>query len=432
MTNLAYFCYLGLMLNVALIFIFSFFPLAVAFSSSPLTQFIFVGEPQIVNPNELSGDLKIQAQNSSSVEQKTEETIDLYFLSTSLAGEFLNSAGNPVSKVMGKGTANRTFYYRDSIPGVYTLTVRATGRESGESWTATQQISVSGEDGGSGQSSAYPLSSSTAQSNTVIIPSIKADAGGNRMAVAGSLVDFRGNALGLKDEPLENARFWWNFGDGNTMEARSTLHVFRVPGTYTVGLHVSSGQYASSDYITVIVAPNQLEVAGVIHGEDGYIRLTNNGKTEIDFGGWIMEDSLGKRFIVPIKTIIAPQVEISLLNSITSLFSSAASPYAIIRYPNGREAVRWSAPVPSPNNAQHSMLNTSEIVAESNIGHSALNNDSVSGESEPESKELASAASTELAAATASGVNSKIFFPIAASLSLLVAVGFFLVKKFYL
>ena len=78
------------------------------------------------------------------------------------------------------------------------------------------------------------------------------------------------------------------------------------------------------------------------------------------------------------------------------------------------------------------MLNTSEIVAESNIGHSVLNSDSVPGESEPESKELASAASTELAAATASGVNSKIFFPIAASLSLLVAVGFFLVKKFYL
>ena len=115
---------------------------AVAYAASNIAAFNFITEPQTINPGEFSGSLTIQSQDASGEKVNTAETIDLEFLSASPTGEFLNSSGNPVSAVMSKGTANRTFYYRDSASGVFTLNIKATGRESGQSWTATQNITV--------------------------------------------------------------------------------------------------------------------------------------------------------------------------------------------------------------------------------------------------------------------------------------------------
>lgn len=178
---------------------------------------------------------------------------------------------------------------------------------------------------------------------TVPLPTIKAYAGEDQVVSAGSLVEFQGNALGTKDEPLENARFWWNFGDGETKEGKAISHSFRIPGNYTVGLHVSSGIYAVSDYLLVKVVPNQLRIASVIPGGAGFIKIANPGKTEIDLGGWILESG-GKQFVIPWKTKAAAEAEIAFANITTGLLSLASFPVSI-RYPNGTVAIMWDSAI---------------------------------------------------------------------------------------
>ncbi len=155
--------------------------------------------------------------------------------------------------------------------------------------------------------------------SAIQIPRIKTYAGEDKNNVAGGVVGFAGSAWGLKDEPLINARFWWNFGDGETWEGRIVEHIFKTPGRYTVGLHVSSGEYLASDYLVANIAPNQVLIKSVLRGEEGYISLSNPSSLEIDIGGWILEDGGRKRFFLPVKTIIAGKSDISLMNRTTGL-----------------------------------------------------------------------------------------------------------------
>ena len=131
------------------------------FAFAATSQFVFTTDPQTILPGEISGDLTIQSQDASGSKANTTETIDLEFSSTSLVGEFLNSSGGPVSMVMAKNTANRTFYYRDSTSGTYTLAVKAVGRESGQSWRVIQQIVVGNTEEANQQESQNQQSSSS-------------------------------------------------------------------------------------------------------------------------------------------------------------------------------------------------------------------------------------------------------------------------------
>ena len=107
-----------------------------------VSQFVFTNEVRTVAPSVVSESLTVQSQNSSDIQESVPETTDLVFQSSSGSGQFLNASGNPVSTTMSKNTANRTFYYRDSAIGTHTLTVIATGRESGKVIRATQNITI--------------------------------------------------------------------------------------------------------------------------------------------------------------------------------------------------------------------------------------------------------------------------------------------------
>lgn len=428
-----------------------------AAAQSNIAGFAFITDQQTIAPGISSDKITVEAHDSAG-NPVNGHTACLEFISSSPAGDFsTNEAWSESFKTfiltLGTNQYRRNLFYKDSSLGTHTISVKAMLRPEGKTcpglspeewsaqWTASQQITVSGSDNSStpqleqsssaGQASSGTNSSGPSTSLGINyvekIPSIKAFAGLDKTVVAGSLVEFKGNALGLDDKPLENARFWWNFGDGNALEGRAVLHTFRIPGTYTVGLHVSSGEYSSSDYITVTVVPNQLQVMGVISGEDGYIRLVNKGKSEIDIGGWMVEDSSEKKFSVPVKTKIAPQAEVALLNSVTSLFSSAAFP-AIIRYPNGREALRWdyrgSASIVEVE--PRSTTAPASAAASANVQHPVLNNEPIAEaveENKPESKELASVAS-------AGQGSSWLFLTLALVLSIAAAIGFIVVKKF--
>ena len=317
---------------------------AVAYAASNIAAFNFITEPQTINPGEFSGSLTIQSQDASGEKVNTAETIDLEFSSASPTGEFLNSSGNPVSAVMSKGTANRTFYYRDSASGVFALNVKATGRESGESWTATQNITVGQAQSESQTSSSseetYSGSESLGSVPLPPAPQIKIYAGENRVAVAGAEAKFEGTATGFKGEPLANADFLWNFGDGSIARGKTVFHAFIYPGEYSVDLNVSVGGASILDRAEVLVIPNAVSISEVKPGEEGWIELLNNSKWVLDLSRWGLSDS-ELIFYFPENTKILPLARVVISKSVSGLVFPVNG-MASFFYPNASRASIFS------------------------------------------------------------------------------------------
>lgn len=142
---------------LTVIFIFLFFAnIALA---GDVSQFVFTTGPQTIKPNEISGTLSIQAQDSGGNSVKIPQTGCIRLETTSLAGQFSSNGENwnPVNVLtMNKNTANRNFYYKDSSTGNYKMTVNIALRpteetrtcaswpieEWGTKWTLAQNISV--------------------------------------------------------------------------------------------------------------------------------------------------------------------------------------------------------------------------------------------------------------------------------------------------
>lgn len=222
-------------------------------------------------------------------------------------------------------------------------------------------------------STASSTQASNASTAPFIIPQIHAFAGEDKTTIVGSPVEFMGNASGIRNDPLPGARFWWNFGDGSTAEGRVVSHFYQAPGTYTVGLHVSSGEYAVSDYLTARVDPNQISIQNVIPGEEGFIRLRNPAGVALDIGGWTVETG-GKKFILPPLTTIGQRADIALANNLTGFFDQEMTSLTL-RYANMRVATEWKKAVerqtttvssPPPQKEEHAL---SKSIAEDTTRH---------------------------------------------------------------
>ncbi len=157
------------------------------------------------------------------------------------------------------------------------------------------------------------------------------DAGENRTVPVGNEVLFSGSALGVHKESLLNARFVWNFGDGETKEGRMVTHTYRFLGDYIVTLDVSSGEFSQGDRVLVKVVEPTLFVTQFVSGSTGYTTLENRGTVELDASGFYLEQG-AKRFRLPQKTFIAPHGSIKLSNG-TSGFSESTLPRLL--YANG-------------------------------------------------------------------------------------------------
>lgn len=256
-------------------------------------------------------------------------------------------------------------------------------------------------------------SSSSVESRTTVFPSIKAFAGEDKTVAAGSATDFLAMALGAGGEPLENARFWWNFGDGSFQEGRAVSHIFSIPGIYTVGLHISSGIYAASDYLLVTTIPNQLKIDSVISGEAGHVRLRNPSDIEVDIGGWIIEVE-GKQFIIPWRTKIAKGSSVALPNQTTGLLQVSLDDLTL-RYPNSVLALQYQG-VPQVVSQEIKKTETPVPV-------------SLPSELDTQKSSNSSTASNSLAVVS-SPANSKLLFFAAIILSLAAAVGFVILRRF--
>lgn len=120
----------------------SVFLLSPLFARATFTQIVFTTVPQAINQSATSSTITIQTQDGDGNSSSTPETLDVIFNSTSPTGVFLGPGGGLVTTTMSKNTANKNFLYIDSTAGTFTLSISVTGRESGQSWGASQSITI--------------------------------------------------------------------------------------------------------------------------------------------------------------------------------------------------------------------------------------------------------------------------------------------------
>ncbi len=187
------------------------------------------------------------------------------------------------------------------------------------------------------------FSTSNIVSNFPVEPQMIVEAGSNKITVAGALITFDGIALGLKKEPLENARYMWSFGDGILKEGKKVTHTYLYPGEYIAVLEVSSGYFSGSDRLKVLVVKPEIVVSKIGDVTDYFIEITNNSKHELDLSGWILK-SQNEQFFIPKNTIITPQGKITF-SSLTTRLSFKQNDKPSLLYPSGATAATFGDPV---------------------------------------------------------------------------------------
>lgn len=287
--------------------------------------------------------------------------------------------------------------------------------------------------------SSLPLSTLRASS----IKTIKAYAGEDISSMVGVLLGFSGHAKGINDELIDSsARFFWNFGDGETKEGRNVDHIYRLPGTYLAGLHVSLGEYAASDYARVQIRPNLVTVTGVVLGADGFMRLANASDIDVDIGGWHIKDSKGHAFIVPLHTRMSRGGDIAIMNSISGLLQEPASLPLSVLYPNSIAAFTYAGttsmsgiekiiiPETKKSDIKQEVVHISKNIAHiSSIKQEYANDQPLSPRARASSSPLAVNEKNNYAAAQ-SASSIVVPFALAAGVSVLGAIGFLVSRQF--
>lgn len=188
-------------------------------------------------------------------------------------------------------------------------------------------------------------------------PQIFADAGDEtRTVLVGAPVTFSGKVIGLKKEPIENARMLWTFGDGAYKDGVSVSHVFYYPGEYTVVLNATSGYFSASDRVHVsVLVPNFSLFVG---GEAGhsFIVVENKNTEEINISDWQLFAN-GKVFVFPQNSVLSGHKAIKFASEVTGLDTPIGSSIEL-RFSNGSKVPIAS----SPQSASSTLLGIGEEV----------------------------------------------------------------------
>lgn len=285
--------------------------------SAQISKIVFVTEEQHISPNEISGPITIQSQDSGGNPFQTPETLDLEFISNSSSGEFLGSTGNSATKTMNKNTSNRTFYYKDSSEGNFIITIKATGRESGKTWQASQEIAVGSSatiptttstDIASSQTTSSGVSSGSVSTSLVSTQNavLEVSAGPDRLVAMGTPITFQAT---IKKNTIQNAGldFAWSFGDANVGVGKMVTHTYKYPGDYVAVLRATAGDIYSISRVKVRV----IEPTINLYEYSGYIELHNGTNQEINLFNWKLT-SEGKGFVFQADTIILPNSKITV------------------------------------------------------------------------------------------------------------------------
>ncbi len=212
------------------------------------------------------------------------------------------------------------------------------------------------------EASASPQPANSGGSTWVYKPHMFVSALVPQKAVAGAPVLFDAVAVGLKKEPLPNARYIWSFGDGGMAEGKKVQHTYHYPATYTVLVDASSGEWSALDKKEISISAPELIITGIKEGGDGYIAVKNNGQSEVDLSDWLLLAGSGS-FRFPRGTVIGAKKAIPFPAAVTGLPADSSS--TVLLYPNGTPVVTYAgtAAVSEPEPLKAEEPKISAIVA---------------------------------------------------------------------
>lgn len=248
--------------------------------------------------------------------------------------------------------------YQRTASGVWIIATPTPGAEN-----ASVEGSSSGGSSATASTLSSPAPSATLGSVAVPVePQIVARAGDRkRTAIVGAPLLFSGSVFGLKNEPIENARLLWNFGDGATAEGKSVAHTYRHPGTYISVLNAASGFYSASAYIEVEAIHPEVFVSAAGREPSSFVELENGSPRTLDLSGWILRGG-GSSFTFPENTFLAAQARLRFSSEVTGIAVSSRLE-AELFYPNGTPVPRTAMPVEANKNKTASPRQTETVSA---------------------------------------------------------------------
>ena len=349
------------------------------FLTADVQKVVFVSSPQTIAAGAVSEQITVQAQDSAGNEFKVPITA-CASLSSSYGGEVSSNATtwSSVSVLtIAKNSANRNFYYKNTVAVADIISVKMAlkpesenrscanwpGGEWPSGFTATQSIVVGGNTppnlGGASSTQNSNISTSTDENAETTIsgtytpqqsanfgattwvykPQIYVSAIVPAKGAAGAPMVFDAVAVGLRKEPITNARYVWSFGDGGVAEGKKVEHIYHYPAAYVVMVDASSGEWSATDRKEVVIATPELLISDVKEGAYGFIEIKNNGASDVDLSEWILRSGSGL-FLLPRGTIIGTRKAVPFPAVITKLLADPSS--ISLLYPNGNTAVEYS------------------------------------------------------------------------------------------
>jgi len=222
----------------------------------------------------------------------------------------------------------------NSESGTGTGTETETETETGTG-TGDEGDSDTDTDSSTGSSS----SSGSAEKEKVIInPTIKAKILAKTIAFVGLPLDIENGVLGYSNENIRVGRYFWNFGDGDSLETISSekfSHTYYYPGEYTITLDYYlrtsflTGVPDAINKITVKVLPLTVSISNVGDEKDFFVELTNNSDYDVDISKWILSSS-SRSFIFPRNSSIPAKNKITLSPKITYLIIASKKDLKLI------------------------------------------------------------------------------------------------------
>lgn len=152
----------------------------------------------------------------------------------------------------------------------------------------------------------------------------------NKKAVAGSPAYFSAQAYDFDRTKMYKGFYVWNMGDGTVRQysrkwedgLQDFYHIYEYPGTYFVTLKYYQTYFEDtppdieeSFEIDVIEANISIDK---VH-PDGAIALKNVTGSNIDLSDWVLQDSFGKRFVIPEGSVLLPSKSVTFSSKVTRL-----------------------------------------------------------------------------------------------------------------
>lgn len=291
--------------------------------------------------------------------------------------KILDDKGNEIDSVFynKKQGANGDRNSLQKAAGIWVASSSTPGSVNAGQSSSSNPNSASSSDGlqlissSSSVSSSAQIEQSFGQSGPVSWPSeerIFANAGGDKTVIVGADASFSGKSLGLKKEPLDNARYLWNFGDGSYAEGQNVKHTYKYPGGYIVVLDISSGKFSASDRLNVKAVPSELQI---IEANKNFIKIKNRASVLIDISGWFLRNN-GSIFKFMESSFIAAGAELSISSEVSKIIFTGNEQTAEILYPNGSIAFSYQEKTTSPSSSSASFVSLAISVSRSSSASS--------------------------------------------------------------